>query len=76
MTSQSATEREVFDDAAERAADAEATADITQMGGELVEVTPLQNWQISHAGHVAGPGETLSVPAALAEEWRRRGLIA
>ena len=34
-------------------------------------VTVLPPWQVAHDGNTFGPGETATVPSALAEEWLR-----
>lgn len=39
-----------------------------------VALTPAGNWQLHHAGDIAGPGETITVPAELAESWQATGL--
>lgn len=43
--------------------------------GPPVKVSPAANYQIAHAGDVAGPGEFLEVPADVAEKWRALGLV-
>ena len=40
-----------------------------------VKVKVAGNWQVSHDGEVAGPGETITVPADVAEAWERAGLV-
>ena len=41
---------------------------------ELVKVTAVANFQIAFEGQVAGPGESLSVPAVLADQWVASGI--
>lgn len=39
-----------------------------------VTVTPAANYQLAHGGTVVGPGESLTVPADVAERWIKHGL--
>lgn len=39
-----------------------------------VTVTPAANYQLSHQGVVAGPGENLTVPVDVADAWILHGL--
>ena len=44
--------------------------------GELVTVTAVGNFQIAHEGQVAGPGESLTVPVAVADRWVAAGIAS
>ncbi len=39
------------------------------------EVTVLAPYQVNHEGAIAGPGETLTVPATVAEAWEVCGFV-
>lgn len=43
---------------------------------ELVSVSPAGNYQLGHEGVTAGPGESITVPADVAAQWARQGLLA
>ena len=40
-----------------------------------VEVTVIGNYQVNHEGTTYGPGQTVTVPAALAEHWQLCGYV-
>jgi hypothetical protein len=43
-------------------------------GPVLVKVTAVGNYQIGFEGQVAGPGESLTVPVVLADQWVASGI--
>lgn len=43
--------------------------------GPPVEVTVIGNYQVNHEGTTYGPGQTVTVPAALAEHWQLCGYV-
>ena len=44
--------------------------------GELVKATAVGNFQIAFEGQVAGPGESLTVPVAVADRWVAAGIAS
>jgi len=49
-----------------------AKADVAEP--ETVKVTAVGNFQIAFEGQVAGPGESLTVPVAVADRWVLAGI--
>jgi hypothetical protein len=43
-------------------------------GPVLVKVTAVHPYQIGYEGQVVGPGESLDVPAVLADQWVASGI--
>ena len=43
---------------------------------EVVKVTAVGNFQIAYAGQIAGPGESLTVPLVVADQWVAAGIAS